>query len=390
MLRLKHLFWAGSLPILAVQSLLGLTVQVGTCEPQLQSFSTISAAVSGVPPGSTILVCPGTYAEQVTITQAVTLKGVTVGTANQALITVPSGGLVANTTSMFGESVAAQILVLGADPVNISNIAVDGTGGNLGCGVSNIWVAGIFYGSGSSGNVTDVRASGQVDGTCGVGIWAENSNTGSHTVTIQDSTVYNVDSTGIFLASGATPTLSVHVDNNVVTASAALAAIDTESVHGEVRGNDVSNTTFGVLDNAPAVSVASNSILGTTYGIFLESGGTAATNHISGSSSIGIWLGAAGATINGNSVMTSTSEGVELGCLAASVTGNLINDAPVGIDQAPAGIGANTFANTATTITGGCALAAAAARLSPAMVGTLATPQRQWHTPATPFGTRRK
>ena len=228
MLRLKHLFWVGALAILAVQSLLGSTVQVGTCQPPLQSFSTISAAVSGVPAGSTILVCPGTYAEQVTITQALTLEGAIVGTANQALITVPSGGLVANTISMFGESVAAQILVLGADPVNISNLAVDGTGGDLGCAVSNIWVAGILYGSGSSGNVTGVRASGQVDGNCGVGIWAENSNTGSHTLTIQDNTVYNVDSTGIFLASGATPTLSVHVDNNVVAASAAaLAAIDT-------------------------------------------------------------------------------------------------------------------------------------------------------------------
>ena len=133
MLRLKHLFWVGALPILAVQSLLGSTVQVGTCQPPLQSFSTISAAVSGVPAGSTILVCPGTYAEQVTITQAVNLEGVTAGTANLALITVPSAGLLPNTTSMFGESVAAQILVLGADPVNISNIAVDGTGGDVGC-----------------------------------------------------------------------------------------------------------------------------------------------------------------------------------------------------------------------------------------------------------------
>jgi nitrous oxidase accessory protein NosD len=389
MLRLKHLlFWVGTLPILAVQSLLGQTVQVGTCEPQLQSFSTISAAVSGVPSGSTILVCPGTYAEQVTITQAVNLEGATVGTANQALITVPSGGLLANTTSMFGEQVAAQILVLGASPVNISNIAVDGTGSNLGCGVSNIWVAGIFYGSSSSGTVKGVRASGQVDGNCGVGIWAENSDSGSQTVTIQDSTVYNVDSTGIFLASGATPTLSVEVDNNVVTASAALAAIDCESVNGEVMTNDLSNTTFGVLDNASVVNVASNSILGTTYGIFLENGGTAASNRISGSSSIGIWLGAAGATINGNRVMTSGTEGVELSCLAASVTGNLINDAPLGIDQAPAGIGANTFANTATTTTG-CALAAAAARRSPAR-GKLAKSRGQWHTPATPFGTRRK
>lgn len=47
---------------------------------------------------------------------------------------------------------AAQILVLGAGPVNITNLAVDGTGGDMNC-AGNIWVAGTFYGSGSSGAV---------------------------------------------------------------------------------------------------------------------------------------------------------------------------------------------------------------------------------------------
>ena len=116
MLRRRFLLWLAALPLLGVQPLLAANVQVGTCKPHLKSFLTISAAVSSVSPGSTIQVCPGTYAEQVTITQPLTLEGVASGTANQASITVPSGGLVTNAVSMFGELVAAQVLVQGAGP----------------------------------------------------------------------------------------------------------------------------------------------------------------------------------------------------------------------------------------------------------------------------------
>jgi len=360
-------------------------VQVGTCKPHLHSFSTISAAVSGVPPFTTIQVCPGTYPEQVLITQPLTLQGVTVGTANQALITVPPAGLLPNTISMFGESVAAQVLVEGAGQVNITNIAVDGTGGDMSC---LSWIAGIFYGSGSTGIVNRVRASGQVDGTCGVGIWAENSNSTNEWVTIRNSSVYNVDSAGIFVGSGPTPTLTVDVNNDVVSASAATAAIDSDSVNGMVSNNNITSSVFGVYDIASAVTVGANTVMGATYGIFLGSGGTAAGNQISGSSQ-GILLGASGATLSNNRIVSSTTAGVELGCFpTASVSGNFINDAPVGFDSAPGSFSAanNNLSNTATTITNGCAFAALARKAVPARTNL----QQQWHTPATPFGTRTK
>jgi hypothetical protein len=389
MLRLRHLLWLAALPLLAIESLHGSNVQVGTCKPHLQSFSTISAAVSGVPAGSTVQVCPGTYAEQVTITQAVNLMGVSAGTANQALVTVPSGGLLPNTTSMFGESVAAQILVLGAGPVNISNIAVDGTGGDMLCS-GNIWVAGIFYGSSSSGTVNRVRASNQVDGLCGVGIWAENADPSNQSVSIQNSSIYNVDSTGIFAGSNAPPTLSIDVRNNAVNASAALAAIQPESVNGQVQNNSLANTLFGLYDTS-AISVGTNTIIGSLYGVYLGNGGAARNNAISGAS-IGVLIGSNGTTVSGNRIMSSTTSGVDLVCYSANLSGNFINDAPVGIDQAPSGpIGANTLSNTATTIApGSCAVAAAKGASRPMAPRTDTIVREQWHTPATPFGTRTK
>jgi hypothetical protein len=354
------------------------------CRPNLVSFTTISAAVSTVPAGSTVEVCPGTYSEQVAITTPLTLIGVAAGTANQALITVPSAGMVQNAMSMFGEAVAAQILVE-AGPVNITNITVDGTGGDMSCAV---WLAGIFYASGSSGTVNRARASGQINGTCGVGIWAENANTTHESVTVQNSTVYSVDSAGIFAGSGTTPTLTANLQHNVVNARAAVAAIDSDSVNGQVQGNDVSNSVFGVYDISNT-NVQANHVLGTTYGIFLGDGGTASDNAVSGASE-GVLLGASGATLNNNAILSSTTAGVVLACYSATLNGNLVNDAPVGFDAVPTTLtlGANTFANTATTITNGCATAALAARTG-LTSGTNLTNQ-QWHTPATPFGTRLK
>lgn len=394
----RYLPCLAALPLLAVQPLLASTVQVGTCMTGLTSFSSISAAVSSVPSGSTVDVCPGTYAEQVTISKPLTLIGVTSGTANQVLITVPTAGLVQNAVSMFGETVAAQVLVNGpvSRPVNITNITVDGTGGDMSC---INWLAGIFYGSGTSGTVYSVRASNQIDSTCGVGIWAENANPANESVKIQNTTVYNADSAGIFTGSGPTPTLFADVDNNVVSTSNAVAAIDSDSVNGEVSGNTVSNSVFGVYDLS-IINVQTNTIFGaSTAGIYMANGGAAFGNKVSFSSQ-GVLLGASGAFLSNNAIMSSTTAGVELGCFSATLDNNLINDAPVGFDAAPTSValGSNTLANTATTITNGCATAALALAAPTTLASGAARvtairsskSSEQWHTPATPFGTRKK
>ena len=140
MLRLKLLLFT-AIPLLAVQPMVAGTLAVGSCKAKVPSFATISQAVTAAPAGATILVCPGIYAEQVTIPQSLTLEGISDSNQDIAIITVPSAGLVANATSVFGESIAAQVLVQGG-PVNINNIAVDGTGGDLQCAGST-WIAGM-------------------------------------------------------------------------------------------------------------------------------------------------------------------------------------------------------------------------------------------------------
>ena len=71
---------------------LATTVQVGNCKSGFVNFTTINAAITASPNGTIILVCPGTYPEQVMINKPITIKGVSNGSADAAIIVPPSGG----------------------------------------------------------------------------------------------------------------------------------------------------------------------------------------------------------------------------------------------------------------------------------------------------------
>jgi hypothetical protein len=63
------------------------------CVATTAHYATIQSAVSAASSGATIQVCPGTYAEKVTIATPLTLRGVTNTAANTAaaVVTIPSG-----------------------------------------------------------------------------------------------------------------------------------------------------------------------------------------------------------------------------------------------------------------------------------------------------------
>ncbi|HYL16854.1 MAG TPA: hypothetical protein VEV41_27730 [Terriglobales bacterium] len=384
---MRTLFLLATLPLFVARVTLADKVAVGTCQPKLTSFTSIQAAVDSVPPGSTVLVCPGVYPEQVTILRPLTLQGIADGNLNQVLITVPSDGLAANVTSMSGEAVAAQVLVQHAGPVNITNIAVDGTGGDQGCATSGTWLAGIFYGPGSSGAINQVRASGQMDGGCGVGIWAENADGSNQHVNIQGSSVHDVDGAGIFAGSGPTPTLTANVRDNFVSAPGALGVV-LSNVHGEITGNDVSDALAGIFDLARGVNVSSNNVTSTAFGVLLLAGGSIESNDIV-NSGIAIVLDAAGGNVQSNRITLAATAGVEFSCHASTVAHNTINDAAIGLSDVPLSFkGSNTFTNTGMMLTGGCVAAAALTSMQAASQPAGPSSLSQWRTPANPFGLR--
>jgi hypothetical protein len=209
------------------------TVAVGKCNPSLTQFSTIQAAVSAVPAGSTVEVCPGTYTEQVTITKKLILTGVQSGTGDAALLLPPSGGLVVNGTDIFGNPVAAQIFV--ASPggsVTIERLTVDGTGNDL-AGCVTTTIEGIYF-QNTSGTITNnaVRNQFQTDyaayGGCQNGLAINVESTGSgNTVTVSANSVRAYQKNGI-TASGAgtgagSPGPAVTIMGNYIVGLAATA-----------------------------------------------------------------------------------------------------------------------------------------------------------------------
>jgi parallel beta-helix repeat protein len=385
MSRSRVLFLVAIGLVLAVHPMLAANYAVGTCKPSLPSFATISAAVSTVPPNSTVMVCPGTYPEQVTITYPLTLKGITSANAGQVVIAVPGSGLAVVTTGS-GYPVAPQVDVT-AGPVNISDITVDGTGANV---TYPPWLVGILYDTGSSGTVNEVTARNQsTSGSgAGVGVWADNASGTSESVTIENSSFHDIQNsavvtvgsnllatvkantmatagysvqlegggsfTGNVISGGIYPTLSgpSAISANTVTNSG-YGMYVTGPASAVVTGNTVINSgTVGIFLVAP-VTASHNTVANSPYGIVGLNGATATSNRIS-NASYGIFDEGGGNTYKSNAI-TEAGIGIEFNCNSPSVVGNTINDATTGLDNVPLIFSsANSFDNVVTLRTDGC------------------------------------
>ena len=195
---------AAAATVLATGNAVAKTVVVGaaSCQPALQHFATIQAAVNASAVGGTVLVCPGSYPEQVVINQPLSMKGIIDGNAGAAVITVPAAGLVPNVTTPAYGNEAAQLLIqnIAAGQVQLSGIAIDGTGStcptSLPGGASRtvgikLYNVGSRLSSGAF--IQGVVVRNQIDG-CGLGegIDIENS-----WVTLDSDQIHDVDRNGI-------------------------------------------------------------------------------------------------------------------------------------------------------------------------------------------------
>lgn len=366
MSRLKVLFLFAAGLLIGAQPMLAATVVVGTCKPSLPSYPSISQAVSSVPPGSTVEVCPGNYAEQVIITQPLTLKGLTSGNSGQAGITIPSGGL-STTASIFFGSVAPQVEVA-AGPVNITNIILDGSGGGNGCSSP---LVGIFYSSGSSGTVNESTVRNETNSGCGLGIVAENGAGANESVTIENSSIHDMDNIAIVAASNqSSPTLTAAIKGNFIESSGGEGIFFgfPGSIAGSVTDNFVTSnggcgqlcsiefTTTGINDVGPSTAISGNTVTGYQVGIAADGAGINITsNKIWNSSGEGIDVNASGITVQSNTI-TKSYIGIEFSCQAGNtVARNTIIEAAIGLDRVPTGfLGANSLDTVFTISTGGC------------------------------------
>jgi len=355
------LFFAGICISLAAQTSSAQTVAVGNCRPHRVSYSTISAAVAAVPPNSTVLVCPGTYPEQVVITQALTLRGLNLGTGSNPVITVPSGGLALN-----GEQ-AAQIFVQGTDspafgPVNISNLVVDGTRSGFNCSIGSL--VGIAY-EFASGSLENVNVRRQNPGRCGFGISLTGSPFEVNTVNVLNSSITDFDDTGIRgLSDGATGFFVNLTSNWVASASASVyAGVDYEMTDGLAARNTIllSGGDGLLLNNFFAGMTAKhNTIIGASVGIL--AGGslpfepTIITHNSLFNNATGILISAfnGNSIVNSNAISESSTAAIDLDCSPdTTAEHNEIFGAPIGIANISSGdtVTGNIFYSVTTATT---------------------------------------
>jgi hypothetical protein len=327
------------------------TYYVGPCKSP--SYPSIGQAVYEAPAGSTIMICPGYYGEQVIISKDLTLVGLSSPTASGAYVLPPE--FMQTTTSpifsfikdpILGGPIAPVIWVTGAT-VNIQNVFVnadsDYYGDPLPCPPK---VVGFYYGTGASGTLNHVGFAGDA---CAVGIWADNASFTETSVTIENS----YSAAGIVVASLPTlvnGTLTAKITGNQVypTASDGAYGIYLYGVSGTVEANLVSGPRWewiegqgltalgltGILDFGVAqsndVTISGNTIqidgVGTGIQIVVP-GATVKSNKISGAA-IGIWVNCAagGAIVSGNNI-ANVYRGVLLP--SGTATGNTYFNVPI-------------------------------------------------------------
>lgn len=309
-----------------------VVVAVGTCEPQDANFATIQDAVTAVPAGSTVLVCPGTYAEQVTISKSLIVQGVAAGSSSQAAVVLPAN-FVANATDLDGGGpIVTQFLVTGGATVTIANLTIDASGNNIQSCATDI--VGILY-QNASGTVrgnwvkNQSPAPGYTGCQTGLAIYVETGGLGTASVTITGNQVQNFAKNGITgddMGANLTVTGNKVLGSGPTTGAAENAVQIAFGATGTITGNTVGDAIwapdqFGdtgdaaaglLVYDSPGVMIKSNIVASTQYGIAVVSDGNGSADS---------------ATVMGNTVLsTHLYDGVDIcGSNNSSVTGNTID-----------------------------------------------------------------
>jgi hypothetical protein len=372
MLRISFVKMASILALIFASECMSaqVTYIVGDCKKGT-TFPTISAALAAAPAANTIEVCPGTYPEQVVITNGVTLEGIGSRNADQAIIMPPSSGLVVNAMDDMGDPVAAQVWVNVAPgpPIipSISNITIDGTsngvGGSSGGSSSSglpTYIAGIFV-QNSSATIDHVTARNQSGNGYGIGIWAEGGSS-NPTVTVENSSIHGFDNTGANGETRPNETISLNFTKLAVNVSPqtgsggagiqiygpVVAMVENNKVTQPI---DFTSSVISIFAGSGAMGSISNNILvlGAT-GIEVDAAGVAVNDNQIFDASTGVLLDS-NPTVQSNTIVGS-QVAIEFNCLDdASVSSNTITDAATALDQLPAGVAsANTYFDVATEV----------------------------------------
>ena len=332
-----------------------VVVGPSTCMPAYPHYPDIQTAVNSVPFNTTVMVCPGTYPQQVIISQPITLQGVTDGTGNSAVITVPGGGLVQNGTSASFGPVAVQLLVQNTIGVTIKNLTVDGSGGTCPAGSNRNVGIGVF----NVGTANDGTAAALIQNVIvrneqvcfGDGILADTSY-----ITITGNEIHDINQTAIDAYSA-----KYSITKNSIQRAHTYGIVILNNATGSVvSGNNVSNGWNGILSEGPnSATITNNNLLNNTQvGVWTSFAyHQIVTQNVVSNSwwpvvVQGGWLN----TVQNNNISDALYDGIlDYSSFGGNnITRNTVNEAQFGIfaDTSTSGdiLVPNTFDGTVTTI----------------------------------------
>ena len=308
---------------------------LGTCRPDLPSYDNFSDAVSGTPDGNTIFVCPGTYAEQITVFKNLTISGLQSGNSGLPVIVPPAGGLAQNDVTynvpsgfLRNASIAAQIIVNPGFTLTINNVSLDASNNKIpNCGPVPV---GIYFGN-SSGTVNNVAFKNQT-ATCffnglaglqnypqGDGVFVQSNGSLPAVVSLQSNSFHNPGWMAIHADGGGA---NVGVQGNTAVGP------------GITYGNGIlvegGATASAITNNYESNSLPNGQTTG-FWGILLGScaGNPLVDSNVLSNTQIGINVSCSTSTITNNTIFNSLQDGVDICGSGNTVQNNTINDSGV-------------------------------------------------------------
>jgi parallel beta-helix repeat protein len=319
--------------------------------------------VNAAAPGDVLIVCAGTYAEQVVIHKSLTVDGM-----NGAILAPVN--MTANSTSLFdGSPLAVALLVSETTNVTIHGLIVDGSGNNITACAPDLF--GIAF-QNASGNIqrTTVRnfklGPDLLGCQTGTGIFVESGAAGTSTVTISHSSVHDYQKNGITADEMGS---EVMINSNVVTGLGIAAGAAQNGIQigfgadGTIAHNTVTNNVYGPCTDVPGCTAVATDILVT------QSNGVSVTNNSAGVSQVPIFIDGDSAVVNGNSaysalvfdairlegssntaknntIFSGSESGIFIDGDTNTVTGNTITEASIGILKTSPSTGNTIHSNT--------------------------------------------
>ena len=273
-------------------------------------FETVQDAASAVASGSTILVCAGTYTEQVDIDKSLTVLG---NSAADTTIKAPATLVTKFTSSNSNKPV---VYVHNDATVSLRNVTVDGDGKGNG----NYRLDGIAFhnadGALRNSAVLHVRDTPLSGNQAGVGLLVINDDAASRDLLVRGNQFADFQKNAIAITGAG---LSADVSNNTITAAGFTNLIAQNGVQlgegagGSISGNEISDIGYSpnswcaggilLLEAAAGVTVSGNTLDNIQCGIYGQESNAA---EITGNTLLGnryaVTLFDNPATVDGNTI----------------------------------------------------------------------------------------